>query len=156
MTLFLSTFVNKVDKKGRVSVPAPFRAALARQSFAGVVVYPSFVSPAIEGCGLDRMAELSQSVDQFNPFSDEHDAFASALFADSHQLAWDGEGRIVLPRTLLAHAGITGTATFVGRGATFQIWEPEAAGANQEAARQRARSERAALSLRRPRGDGGA
>ncbi len=155
MALFLSTFVNKVDKKGRVSVPAPFRAVLATQSFAGIVAYPSFVSPAIEACGIDRMEELSRGVDRFNPFSDEHDAFASALFAESRQLAWDGEGRIVLPEKLIAHAAIAEAATFVGRGATFQIWQPAAAVASQEDARRRARAERDALRLeRRDHGEG--
>lgn len=149
MVLFLSTFVNKVDKKGRVSVPASFRAALAGQSFAGIVAFPSFVYPAIDGSGIDRMEELSRSVDDFNPFSDEHDAFASALFAESHQLGWDGEGRVMLPEALMSHAGITDLAAFVGRGATFQIWQPDAARANQESARERARAERGALSLRR-------
>ncbi len=62
VALFISTFVNKVDKKGRVSVPAPFRAALAGQSFAGIVAYPSFVLSAIEACGIDRMEELSQGI----------------------------------------------------------------------------------------------
>ncbi len=154
VVLFLSTFVNKVDKKGRVSVPAPFRAALAGQSFAGVVAFPSFVYPAIDASGIDRMEELSRSVDRFNPFSDEHDAFANALFAASHQLGWDGEGRIVLPEKLMRHAGITAMAAFVGRGATFQIWEPEAARANHETARERARRERGALSLQRSDGGG--
>ena len=40
--LFFSTFVNKVDRKGRVSVPATFRAAVADQSFPGIIVFPSF------------------------------------------------------------------------------------------------------------------
>ncbi len=155
MALFLSTFVNKVDKKGRVSVPAPFRAALAGQSLAGIVAYPSFVMPAIEACGIERMEELSRSVDQFNPFSDEHDAFASALFADSHQLPWDGEGRVILPPALRETAGIGEIAVFVGRGATFQIWEPGAAEANRRQARERARAERGALSLRRGEREGG-
>lgn len=153
MALFLSTFVNKIDKKGRVSVPAPFRAALAGQSFAGIVAYPSFVYPAVEACGIDRMEQLSQSVDRLNPFSDEHDAFASALFAESYRLGWDGEGRIVLPEALRRHAGLAGEVTFLGRGGTFQMWGPEAARANQQNARDLARSQRETLSLHRKGGD---
>ncbi len=152
MALFLSTFVNKVDKKGRVSVPAPFRAVLATQTFAGIVAYPSFVSAAIDACGLDRMEQLSNSVDQLNPFGEQHDAFATTLFAASHQLAWDAEGRVVLPDSLRETAGIGDLATFVGRGPTFQIWEPGAAEQNQAQARARARSERDVL---RPPGSGG-
>ncbi len=147
MALFLSTFVNKVDKKGRVSVPAPFRAVLAVQAFAGIVAYPSFVSAAIDACGLDRMEQLSGSVDQLNPFGEQHDAFASALFAESHQLAWDAEGRVMLPDRLREAADISDLATFVGRGPTFQIWEPGAARENQAQARERARSERDLLRL---------
>ncbi len=148
MALFLSTFVNKIDKKGRVSVPASFRSALADQTFQGIVAYPSFVLPAIEACGMDRMDALSRGVDRFTPFSDEHDAFANALFGDSNQLPWDGEGRVILPQALREAAGLDGLAAFVGQGATFQIWEPDAAARNREAARQRAHTERAAFSLR--------
>ncbi len=154
MALFLSTFINKVDTKGRVSVPAPFRAALAGQRFAGIIAYPSLNDPTIEACGIERMEELSRSVDRFNPFSDQHDAFSSALFAESHELAWDGQGRIVLPERLIAHAGISAMAAFVGRGATFQIWEPAASAANRQQARERARAERDALSLGRRDGGG--
>ena len=40
MALFLDTFVNKIDRKGRVSVPATFRAALDGQAFHGIVALP--------------------------------------------------------------------------------------------------------------------
>ena len=60
MRLFLSTFTNKVDKKGRVSVPATFRAALSELSFPGIVAYRSFTALCIEGCGMDFMQRLSE------------------------------------------------------------------------------------------------
>ncbi len=145
MTLFTSTFVNKVDKKGRVSVPASFRMALANQSFAGVVVFPSFVHQAIEGAGYELLERLAQSVEQFDPFTDEHDAFSTTIFGDSHQLSFDSEGRILLPEPLLAHANITATAAFLGRGGTFQIWEPEALKVYKADAIERARADRTAL-----------
>ncbi len=147
MALFLSTFVNRIDRKGRVSVPAPFRAALATQTFPGVIAFPSFVVPAIEASGIDRIERLSAGIDQFDPFSDEHDAFAISILADSHQLSFDSEGRIMLPELLREHGGISDQAAFVGRGATFQIWEPEAFRGYQEDARKRARDGRATLRL---------
>ena len=152
MALFTSTFVNKVDKKGRVSVPASFRMALASQSFAGVVVFPSFVHQAIEGAGYELLERLAQSVEQFDPFTDEHDAFATTIFGDSHQLSFDSEGRILLPEPLLSHATITTSAAFLGRGGTFQIWEPEALLAYKSDAVERARADRTAL-RRLPPGD---
>ncbi|MFQ5783285.1 MAG: division/cell wall cluster transcriptional repressor MraZ [Alphaproteobacteria bacterium] len=149
MALFLSTFVNKIDRKGRVSVPASFRAALAGQGFPGIVAFPSFRDSynAIEACAMDRMERLSASLDQLNPFSDEHDDFASVIFGASAQLPFDGEGRIILPEALRAHATIVDRAAFVGRGATFQIWEPAALEAFQAEARRRASEARARFEL---------
>ena len=130
-----------------MSVPAPFRTVLAAQTFPGVIAFPSFVVSAIEASGIDRIERLSAGIDQFDPFSDEHDAFAISILADSHQLSFDSEGRIVLPEVLREHADISDQAAFVGRGATFQIWKPEAFREYQEDARKRAREERTALRL---------
>ena len=138
MALFLSTFVNKVDRKGRVSVPASFRAALAGQSFLGIVAFRSFKLPCVEGSGIDRMEEMSGRVDQIGQFSEPHDNL-SVVFSDAQQLPFDGEGRIMLPQVLAEHAGIAEHAAFVGQGRTFQIWEPETHKAHQEALRERAR-----------------
>lgn len=150
MALFISTFVNKVDRKGRVSVPATFRAALKGLSFNGIVAFRSFREAALEGCGIDRMEQFSQGVDALDQFSREQDDLASTIFADAHQLAIDGDGRIVLPPLLAEHAAITDTAAFVGRGATFQIWNPETFTRHQEEARRRAAERGATLRLPQP------
>ncbi len=150
MSLFLSTFINKIDRKGRVSVPSSFRAALAAQTFQGVVLFRSYTLPALEGCGLDRMQTLSNSVDRLDLFSETHEDLASALFADAHQLAWDQEGRILLPDPLRQFINLQDAAAFVGRGATFQIWNPEAFTIHQEKARERIKQRGATLQLKEP------
>lgn len=149
MALFLSTHVNKVDRKGRVSVPATFRVALKGQSFHGIVAFRSYRDAAIIGCGMDFMERLSTNMENFDLFSDEQDDFAATIFADAHQLAFDGEGRVMLPGDLTDHAGITDQAAFVGAGDTFQIWEPAAFEARREAARKRARERGATIPMRR-------
>ncbi|HLF59488.1 MAG TPA: division/cell wall cluster transcriptional repressor MraZ [Alphaproteobacteria bacterium] len=150
MALFLSTFVNKVDKKGRVSVPAPFRAALAGQAFAGIIAFRSYKFRALEACGADRMDRLSRSMDDLDLFSQEHDDLAATIFADAHQLPFDSDGRIVLPEQLAQHAEIAERAAFVGRGPMFQIWNPEAYLHFQDEARARAKRAGATLRLRPP------
>ncbi|MEQ8369467.1 MAG: division/cell wall cluster transcriptional repressor MraZ [Alphaproteobacteria bacterium] len=140
MALFLSTFVNKIDRKGRISVPASFRAAVAGQSFHGIVLYRSHQHPTLEGSGIGRMEQLAGEVDSLDRFSEAQDDFASAIFPDVRQLAFDGEGRIILAEDLREHAGITGEAAFVGRGPVFQIWQPERFTAFQQAARERLRT----------------
>lgn len=153
MALFIDTFVNKVDRKGRVSVPATFRAAVAGatlngQSFHGIVAFPSFKHRAIQCAGIDWMAELGSRVSQVDLFSDEHDDLTATLFADAKQLPFDGEGRVLLPQSLAEHAGITESAAFVGRGSSFEIWEPTALERYKAEARQRALAERRTLAQR--------
>ncbi len=140
MSLFLSTYINKIDKKGRVSVPAGFRSALAGQSFQGVVLVRSHAHPALEGFSFGMMNELSERMDQFDLFSDEQDDMATAIFGEAMPLPFDGEGRIVLPVDLMEHAGIMEQAAFVGMGRKFQIWEPQSLKDRQSKARESVRS----------------
>jgi len=137
--LFLSTYVNKVDRKGRVSVPATFRAALADQRFTGIVVFPSFKYPALDASGIDRMDELSARVETLEEFSEEHENLAALLFGASQPLPFDSEGRIILPEKLAEHAHIDESAAFVGLGKSFQIWEPNRFADHEAALRERAR-----------------
>ena len=140
--------MNKLDKEGRVSVPASFRLALSGETFPGIIAFRSYKLPTIEGMGIDRMQRLSNSVDQLDLFSDAQDDLAATIFADSHMLSFDGDGRIVLSQLLLDHAKIHDMVAFVGRGATFQIWNPEAFQAHQQEARKRVQDKQATLKLR--------
>src|SRR5215468_9879425 len=104
--LFLSTYVNKVDRKGRVSVPATFRAAVADQSFPGIVIFPSFKYEALDASGIKRMEEMSERLNTLGEFSEEHENL-SMLFASSQPLPFDTEGRIGLPENLVEYAHLT-------------------------------------------------
>lgn len=139
VAIFVGTHENKVDRKGRVSVPAKFREAVAGQSFHGVVVYRHYELPALEGCGMDQMEAYVEQMDAFDLFSNDHEDLATILFAESEQLAFDGEGRIMLPPSFMEYAGISERAVFAGKGKRFQIWEPSAFAAERDRARQRAR-----------------
>jgi MraZ protein len=145
MALFLSTFEKQIDKKGRVSVPPSFRAVLAAQSFNGMIAYASFVHPCIEGCGMQRIEQLNARIEALDPFSEERDAFATAILGGSVQITFDGEGRAVLPEMLLAKASITDTGIFVGKGATFEIWSPTLFAKHEAATREMALARRLSL-----------
>jgi len=153
MALFIDTFVNKIDRKGRVSVPAPFRAALAGLPFHGIVALPSFRFKAVQCAGIDWMegikARLSSSSDLF---SEEHDDLTMALFSSAKQLAFDGEGRVQLPEELAKEANITDVAAFVGRGEHFEIWEPKALERYKVEARKRALEKGRTVRSTRPDG----
>ncbi len=118
--MFISTYENKLDKKGRVSVPASFRAHLSSLGYNSVVCYPSFTNSSIEFCPQSRIEKLSDSIDNLSPFEENRDTFATSILADSFQLNFDSDGRVVLPKKLLDHSGIKETVVFVGQGKTFK------------------------------------
>jgi len=124
--MFLSTYENKIDKKGRVSVPASFRSHLSSLGYNGVVCYPSFNNQSIEAWPQDRVEKISDAIDALNPFEEKKDYFATSVLSESVNLQFDSEGRISLTEKLLKHAKIKNSMLFVGQGKTFQIWEPAA------------------------------
>jgi MraZ protein len=124
MGLFLSCYENRLDTKGRISVPAAFRSSLANENFAGVVLFRSFTHNCIEGLSMSRMEKIASATDDMGIFDNELDDLSALVFADARPLQFDVTGRIVVPEDLLRHANIKDTALFVGRGNSFQIWNP--------------------------------
>jgi MraZ protein len=141
---FLATFTNKIDSKGRVSVPAKFREILEAQGPRALYCRASFVAPAIAAGGADWMTTLTQLVEGHDPSSEMHDDFAYALLGETIELTFDPEGRVALPDELVAHAKLSEAASFVGLGGYFEIWEPRALEIRKIQAR-RAASERRGL-----------
>ena len=151
---FLGTHQSRLDAKGRVSVPAAFRAALrdglpgqaaAEAESATMILRPSHQHPCIEAWPAAAFHALAAPLAQYDVFSDTQDDLATALYSDALELAADKEGRIVLPQALRDHAGITDAIEFMGIGRIFQIWHPEAARLRREQARASAQSKRLTL-----------
>lgn len=125
MGLFLSSYENRLDSKGRVSVPAAFRSSLNNENFAGVVLFRSFKHNCIEGLSMSRMEKMANATDKMGVFDDDLDDLSALVFADARPLQFDVTGRIIIPNELLKHANIQDVALFVGRGNSFQIWNPD-------------------------------
>ena len=125
MGLFLSQYTNKIDTKRRVSVPADFRLGLNTQLFNGLVVFRSYKFKAIEALDYERMKKIAGSIDDLDFFSENKNDLTTSILSDSYKLPFDSEGRVHLPEDLLKYAKINNLATFVGRGSTFQIWNPQ-------------------------------
>lgn len=124
MDRFVSHYTLRLDAKGRVSIPAPFRAVLARDGFDGLYCYPALDRPALDAGGNALLKEIEALIERFPPYSTERERFSAALYATSEILKIDGEGRVVLTEPLKSHAGIADAVAFAGHGHKFQIWEP--------------------------------
>ena len=148
MALFVGRHVNKIAKKGRISVPKPFRAALQSVGSQTLYLYPLFKVTAVEACDEAFMSRLSASLDDLDMFSDEQDDLAAIVLENAYALHFDTEGRVQLPREIVEHSDISSEAVFVGRGARFQIWTPAAYESNRAQAVERAKARGATLKLR--------
>jgi MraZ protein len=135
MTVFLASTLNGVDRKGRVSVPATFRAEMAGHSRQTVVVY---MNPAagqgVQGeqqqrkylyaWAYDDFVKLANRIGQLPALSPVRQRLARTILAAARPLNFDDGGRIMLPENLAQAAGITETALFAGEGEYFTIWNP--------------------------------
>ena len=126
-------------------MPASFRSYLSSMGYNGVICYPSFNNPSIEGCSQNRIEKLSDAIDSLNPFEEKRDVFATSVLSESMNLQFDSEGRISLPKKLLNHAKIKENMLFVGQGKTFQIWQPKLFEKFKMIARKKANLNRASL-----------
>jgi len=139
--LFLSHFSKTLDAKGRLSLPAPFRAALGQEE--AIFVHPSLDAPALD-CGGGRMLGAIQALLETMPaYSREREDVSLALLGTGEMLRPDPEGRLYLSERLKAAIGLSRQAVFVGQGEKFQIWAAEAFAERLEMARARAREIRA-------------
>lgn len=139
MDRFVSNFTNRLDSKGRVSIPATFRAVLARDGFEGLYVHPGLDVPALDAGGNALLSEINGLLNTLSPYSEERDLLSTALLGTSEILKVDPEGRVTFSEALKAHAGIADAVTFVGHGHKFQLWEPERFRLHLEEARAKVR-----------------
>lgn len=132
MTVFLSSYTNTVDKKGRVSVPASFRAEMATHSRQVVVVYAAPKEGFLYAWGYDDFVKFAERIKKLPPMSKERQRLARTILAAARPVQFDGEGRIMVPENLMKMAGIEDKALFAGQGEYFTLWNPEKYAEKQE------------------------
>jgi len=146
MELFVSSFVNRIDKKGRVSFPSQFRNVLPSSNKNEIILYKSLKSNSIEGCNTERIYEIAKRINNLDFFSQDQEDFSTSIFSEIIPTNLDKEGRFLIPDSLKDYANIINEVTFIGQGLYFQIWEPNEAIAKQQRSRERLIKEKKSLS----------
>ena len=145
--MFLSRVTNALDSKGRISVPADFRAVVSDTSFDGIIVWPSIDGPWLEGGGIALMRDYQALLENMDPYDDARIAFERSIFGESKRLAFDANGRVSLPKEFANYAELNGQVTFIGLGRRFEVWNPKKYAAKAASARELARENRHRLRL---------
>ena len=130
---FRGESLHKVDLKGRVSVPAPFRRVLedgdpefktgSNPNF--VIVYGGVKTPCLEAYTIKSISIVDQLISKLPRFSREREILERFINTQSIYIQLDENGRIVLPPKLKSFIGLEGEVIFAGMGEKFQIWEPK-------------------------------
>ena len=145
MNLFLSQYVNQIDKKGRVSLPSSFRNVLPKQNKNDLILFKSIKFPAVDGCSYERIYKIAERIDKLDIFSDDQDDFTTSIFSETVSTKIDKEGRFLIPKFLKEYSNIIDEVTFIGQGNYFQIWEPKAVLEHQKNSRSRLISQKKTL-----------
>ncbi len=124
MDRFLSNSVNRIDAKGRVSVPAHFRSVVQKRGYTELYALRCLDVPAMDVGGLDLLDRYEERIAQEDPFLQTADDMSFFCHGDGTFLKLDQDGRITVPDFIREHTGIGMEVAFVGRGQFFQIWEP--------------------------------
>lgn len=134
--VFLSTSVHKLDRKGRVSVPAGFRAAVSNSPFSGIYIHPHHAKSCYTGFGAAVMEKLARKLGQLGPMSEAYQVLSTGLISTIVQVPFDKEGRVVLPAEAIQFCDLQSEVCFAGLGLTFEIWNPARFEEQQQQARQ--------------------
>lgn len=125
---FSGAYLNGVDAKHRLSVPAPLRETIeARSQLKSLVLAPAEHAPCLVGYDVTHFERVQQGlVAQFSgDFGPGRSVKARSLFGMAEQLNYDDTGRIILPPILRDLGELKGQAMFLGAGEYFELWSPE-------------------------------
>ncbi|WP_110748864.1 division/cell wall cluster transcriptional repressor MraZ [Phyllobacterium leguminum] len=135
MDRFLGHVTNRIDAKGRVSVPAQFRSLIQKtgiqnagiQNAGHVELYAlrSLHLPALDVGGPDFLTRYDGRLTNEDPFAETADDMSFYLHADGTFLKLDQDGRITMTDFIREHTGIASEVTFAGANTHFQMWQPE-------------------------------
>ena len=138
MSRFLSNATNRIDAKGRVSVPSAFRSVLAQRNVQELYCFQDFVFPAISVGGPDLLERFERQIAAEDPFSPDANEMSLLIHGGGVFMKLDAEGRLMVTDFIRGFTGISDEVTFVGRADHFQLWQPK----EFQAVQQRAREER--------------
>jgi MraZ protein len=118
--MFLGEYLHNIDSKGRLTLPAKFRAELAK----GVVVTRGF-----DGClvvyPVDEWEKLTQKIDVLPQTQKDARMLARHVFSGASDCVPDKQGRVLIPTYLREFASVDGETMIIGLHSRLEIWNPE-------------------------------
>lgn len=111
---------HQLDAKNRIRIPAKFKSEISEK-----LVFSKGVTPCIYVLPYSEYAEMIEKFSELSQFDVESQLALSVYMASFEVLEEDNQGRILLPNSLLEHAGIEKNVVTVGVKNRLEIWSEE-------------------------------
>ena len=119
--MFIGEYQHATDDKGRLAIPAKFRATLGERAI---------VTRGLDRClfvfSVNDWAELAKKLAAMPLARADARAFGRHMLAGAMEVEMDGQGRILLPEYLRTYASIGKTAIVAGLYTRIEIWNDAA------------------------------
>jgi MraZ protein len=123
MTFFTSEYESKLDAKGRLVLPARIKAQLP-EGDTELVLRKGF-EPCLIVYPITEFRKVFARISGLSEFNEEYRQLQRNFFSGTATVELDGHGRILIPKNMLAYAGIEREVVLVGMGNKVEVWNPE-------------------------------
>ncbi len=125
MLNLIGTYECKADTKGRVMVPAPLKKQLMPVMAEGFVVKRAVFGASLEMYPMQEWNAIMKTVGGLNRFNRKNVEFIRKFTAGVKVVELDATGRLLIPKDLLAFAGITKDLVFASAINIIEIWDKD-------------------------------
>lgn len=124
MSFFSGEFECKVDAKGRMVLPAKVKTNLPEVHTNELVVKRGF-EPCLVLYPKLEWNKVFSKVSGLSEFNKEYRRFQRSFLSGVSEVDMDGNGRILIPKTMMKYASIEKEMVVVGMGNRIELWDPD-------------------------------
>ena len=132
---FFGVYQHAIDAKGRTSLPARFREVLGAQGADKLFVSPDLLDGCLQAYAPAQWMAFTEKVSRLPQFDPTVRHIVRSFVAPAQECPVDKVGRLLIPESMRAHAGLAAEVTWAGSVDKIEIWSPERWAKVQAAAR---------------------
>lgn len=125
MSTIIGTYECKADAKGRLMLPAPLKKQLSNSIEAGFVLKRSVFDACLELWPMSEWDKMMVKIDRLNRFNKKNNDFIRKFMAGVKMIEIDDQGRLLVPKDLVAFAGVTKDVVLSSKVNIVEIWDKD-------------------------------
>ena len=123
MQHFIGTYECKADAKGRIMLPVALKKQLAQNLAELFVLKRAVFNSCLELYPIKEWEAMMEKVNQLNRFNKKNNDFIRRFTAGVRIVDVDQTGRLLIPKDLFVHAGISKEVVISSAVNILEIWD---------------------------------